>query len=188
MVFRHAEVVSLRASRILTGLNKTERQIELASIAGYMHDIGNSISREGHARTGAMLSYNILNNMGMPVREVAEIISAIGNHHEDVGIPVSDIAAALIIADKSDVHQSRVRKEGDVEHDIHDRVNFAAKHSTVEVDTDRNRIELSIITDTHIASVMQYFETFLERMIMSRKAANFLGLTFELVINGIRLS
>ena len=186
--FRHASIVSSRASKMLAQLGKDKRIIELAQIAGYMHDIGNSVNREDHARTGALLAYNLLLEMGMPIAEVAEIIAAVGNHHEVHGLPVSDIAAALIIADKSDVHHSRVRKTGDVEHDIHDRVNFAVKKTNVMIRTEESVLELSVIIDTEIATLMQYFETFLVRMVLCRKAAEYLKLKFELIINGVRLS
>ncbi|MFP4458339.1 MAG: HD domain-containing protein [Candidatus Zixiibacteriota bacterium] len=186
--FRHAAVVSDRSGKILAQLGKPKRTVELARIAGYMHDCGNAISRHDHARTGGIIAYDILNEIGMPIEEIAEVVSAIGNHHETYGLPVSDIAAATIIADKSDVHKSRVRKSGDVEHDIHDRVNHAVKRTNILVHSDERTLELSIVIDTEIASMMQYFETFLERMVLSRLASEYLGLTFELVINGTRLS
>lgn len=185
---RHAGIVSERAASVLQQLKRDERTVELAQIAGYLHDIGNVVAREHHAQNGAVLIYPILKEMGMPLNEVIEIISAIGNHHEEDGDPISDISAAVILADKSDVHFKRVRKSGDVEHDIHDRVNFAAKKSSLIVRQKLGIIELSVLIDHEIASVMEYFEIFMDRMIISRRAANFLGLHFELVINGVRLS
>ncbi len=186
--FRHAAVVSQRAGKILAQMGKDKRLVELAKIAGFMHDCGNSVNRNDHAHTAAILAYDILNEMGMPIEDVAEVIGAIGNHHETYGLPVSDIAAALIIADKSDVDRSRVRKTGDVEHDIHDRVNYAVHKSNVIVKPDSNEIEIAIIIDQTISSVMEYFETFLGRMQLCRKACAYFEYNFELVINGVRLS
>jgi len=180
--------VAFRASKILEILGESPRVIELTKIAGQLHDIGNSINREDHARTGALLSFDILQKMGMPIEEVAEVIAAIGNHHEENGYPVSKISAAIILADKSDVHYSRVRVDGDIENDIHDRVNYAAQDSNVEVYTDRKVFELSIKIDTEIASAKQYFQIFMKRMVMCELAAKLLGLKFEIVINGVRLS
>ena len=185
---RHANIVSERAKEVLEQLGQDERTVELARIAGYLHDIGNAVAREHHAQNGALLLYPILKDMGMQLNEIIGIVSAIGNHHEADGDPISAISAAVILADKSDVHFNRVRKSGDVEHDIHDRVNFAAKKSSLTVRRKHGIIELSVLIDHEIASVMEYFEIFMDRMIISRRAANFLGLHFELVINGVRLS
>jgi metal-dependent HD superfamily phosphatase/phosphodiesterase len=166
---------------------KDERIITLGGIAGYLHDIGNVINRENHAQTGSMLVHSILTSMGMPTADVAEVLGAIGNHHEEDGVPVSDVAAALILADKSDVHRSRVRNPEFVKFDIHDRVNYATTKSVLDVNADDTKIIFDLSIDTSIAAVMEYFEIFLSRMIISRRAADFLGCKFEMVINGTKI-
>ncbi|TET75978.1 MAG: HD domain-containing protein [Candidatus Cloacimonadota bacterium] len=181
---RHAKRVAKTAERILSDLEKKERIITLGSIAGYLHDIGNVINRENHAQSGAVLVHSILTSMGMPVDDVSEIIGAIGNHHEEDGIPISVVAAALILADKSDVHRSRVRNPEFVKFDIHDRVNYATTKSLLDVDKDDTKIIFNLTIDTTIAVVMEYFEIFLSRMIISRRAADFLGCKFQMIING----
>ncbi len=180
---RHAKIVARDSRRILKKLGKEERICELSAISGYLHDIGNVISRGFHAQTGALLTDAILTQMGMNRMDVAEVITAIGNHHEEDGLPVSDVTAALIIADKADVHRSRVRNIDFIKFDIHDRVNHSTESSKLRIDRNRKLISLIITIDTNISSVMEYFEIFLSRMIASRKASEFLGCKFELVIN-----
>jgi metal-dependent HD superfamily phosphatase/phosphodiesterase len=181
---RHAAVVSKIAGEILRDLNFNQRKIELAEIAGYMHDIGNFIGRKLHYNTGAILALDILVEMGMSDEEAAIIAGAIGNHEEDIGVAVNDIAAALILADKSDVHRSRVTNKDERTFDIHDRVNYSALESNVIVKNgDKRLITLEIKIDTEISKVMEYFEIFLSRMIMCRNAATHLNAEFKLVIN-----
>lgn len=184
---RHAKMVSKTAGRILRDLGKDERIITLGGIAGYLHDIGNVINRDHHAQTGSVIVLSILTTMAMPVDDIAEIIGAIGNHHEEDGFPVSDIAAALILADKSDVHRSRVRNPEFVKFDIHDRVNYATTKSILDVDKTEKKITFNLTIDTTIAAVMEYFEIFLSRMIISRRAADFLRCKFEMIINGTKI-
>jgi metal-dependent HD superfamily phosphatase/phosphodiesterase len=184
---RHANLVASISSNILKRLGRPERITELASIAGYLHDIGNVINRDYHAQSGAVLSATVLKELGMPDDELAEIIAAIGNHHEDQGESVSDITAAIILADKSDVHRSRVRNRDMIKLDIHDRVNYAATNSFLRVVERKKIISLEITIDTNISQLMEYFEIFLSRMIACRKAANFLSCSFELIINGNKM-
>ncbi len=185
--FRHVSLVSKNAGDILESLGYTEREIELARMAGYLHDIGNAVNRCDHAHSGAMMAYNILTKMGMDVGEAAEIMLAIGNHDEKTGTAVSSISAALILADKSDVHRSRVRNTDFATFDIHDRVNYAVESSTILVDREKQTAVLELHIDTKICPVMDYFEIFLTRMTMNRRAAAFLGINFQLLINGTRL-
>ncbi len=182
--FRHVGLVSATAGNILRALGYPEREVELAKIAGYLHDIGNAINRVDHAHTGAVLAYNILTKMGMDTREAAEIMLAIGNHDEGSGTAVSSISAALILADKSDVHRSRVNNKDFATFDIHDRVNYAVEKSFITVDKDKKTALLELSIDTRICPVMDYFEIFLARMTMNRRAADYLGLNFRLLING----
>jgi putative nucleotidyltransferase with HDIG domain len=184
---RHANLVASIASNILKRLGRPERVAELASVAGYLHDIGNVINREYHAQSGANIAFTVLRELEMGVDEMAEVIAAIGNHHEEEGQSVSDISAAIILADKSDVHRTRVRGTGMIQLDIHDRVNFAAKNSFLRVLEKKKLISLEVTIDTKISQVMEYFEIFLSRMIVSRKAANFLSCSFELIINGNKM-
>jgi hypothetical protein len=185
--FRHVSLVSKTAGNILEKLGYTEREIELARMAGYLHDIGNAVNRTDHAHSGAILAYGILTRMGMDYREAAGVMLAIGNHDEKTGTAVSSISAALILADKSDVHRSRVRNTDFATFDIHDRVNYAVESSVINVDQATKTAELELLIDTKICPVMDYFEIFLARMTMNRRAAAFLGLNFQLVINGTRL-
>ncbi|HUP19958.1 MAG TPA: HD domain-containing protein [Gemmatimonadota bacterium] len=216
---RHASVVSKRARAVMEALERSARERELAAIAAYLHDIGNIVNRDHHAQSGAVLAHHILREAGMAIEDVIEIVTAIGHHHETDGAPVSDIAAAVILADKSDVHRSRVRDKAMIKLDIHDRVNFAVTHSALKVvgphsaaemtgergngggepnsSGDRASIEITdhesgdakpVITlalkiDTSIAPVMEYFEIFLPRMILSNRAADRLGATYKLVMN-----
>ena len=181
---RHIGIVSEIAGNILEELGYSEREIELARIAGYLHDIGNSIKRMDHAHTGAILAYDILKRLGMPLEDAAEIMMAIGNHDENSGTAVSTVSAALILADKSDVHRSRVRNENLSRFDIHDRVNYAVEEAKVEVDTENKKIYLKLKIDTEICPVIKYFEIFLDRMLMCKKAASYLDVWFHLEING----
>lgn len=181
---RHIGVVSEIAGNILEELGYSEREIELARIAGYLHDIGNSINRMDHAHTGAILAYDILKRLGMPLEDAAEIMMAIGNHDENSGTAVSTVSAAIILADKSDVHRSRVRNENLSRFDIHDRVNYAVEEAKVEVDTENKKIYLKLKIDTEICPVIKYFEIFLDRMLMCKKAASYLDVWFHLEING----
>lgn len=189
--FAHAEKTARKAAEILTVLGYDQRTVELARIAGYIHDIGNCINRHDHAQSGAVMAFRILDHMGFPPGELADIIGAIGNHDEGTGFAYSPVSAALILADKSDVRRTRVRYKkrtlAKVSEDIHDRVNFAVYHSELQISTEGKSILLALEIDTKICAVMDYFEIFLSRMIMCRKAAEYLGLNFELSINKIRL-
>jgi len=184
---RHANLVANIAHNILQRLDREGRGTQLAAIAGYLHDIGNVVNRNGHAQAGALLSETILRELGMPLEEITEVMAAIGNHHEEDGNPVSEIAAALILADKSDVHRTRVRNPDMIKFDIHDRVNYAVQSSFLRVNEKGKNLTLELTIDTKISSVMEYFEIFLSRMVISRRAADFLGCRFELIINGNRL-
>lgn len=184
---RHVSLVAARAAQILESLGFDERRVELAKIAGYMHDIGNCVNRVDHAHTGAILAYNILKDMGMDVKERTEIIMAIGNHDESTGTPVSDISAALILADKSDAHRSRVSKTDRSLFDKHDEVNFAVTSSELKIDTEERKAILNLKIDTKICPVIDYFEIFMDRTKMSKRAAKYLGLWFELIINDTNL-
>lgn len=181
----HAQRVAKVANMILLSLNYDKRTAELARIAGYMHDIGNVINRADHAQSSAMMSFNILTRLGMSPHEISKIIAAVGNHDEANGLPVNVQAAALIIADKTDVRRSRVRKRYDENFDIHDRVNYAAVVSDVSVEN--RTIKLNLEIDTKISSVTEYFEIFLVRMLMCRRAAESLDAVFELYVNAIKL-
>jgi metal-dependent HD superfamily phosphatase/phosphodiesterase len=184
---RHLALVANIAHNVMIRLKRPERQAQLASIAAYLHDVGNVISREYHAQSGALIAQRVLSQMGMPAEEVLEIMAAIGNHEERGGMPVNEIGAALILADKSDVHRSRVRATGSITQDIHDRVNYAATSSFLRVEEGDSTISLEIKIDTSISQVMEYFEIFLSRMAFCRRAAEFLKTKFELEINGQRL-
>ena len=184
---RHATIVARTARNILLDLGRPERTAELAAIAGYLHDVGNAISRLDHGIAAALISRDLLSRMGMPVEEYAEVMAAIGNHEEQYGEAISDIAAALILGDKSDVNRDRVRNPDPHTFDIHDRVNLATQNATVTVDAEAHTITLSLDIDTSVSQVMEYFEIFLSRMLMCRRAAAFLGCDFSLVINGTRL-
>ncbi len=186
--FRHVGLVANIARNVLRLLEYDERQQELAAVAGYLHDIGNVISRHGHASTGAVLAHPILNRLGMPPDDVAVVLGAIGSHGDDhgrLGEPVHPVSAALILADKSDVHRSRVRNNDPVTFDQHDRVNYAATSSFLRVDAAAKTITLELTIDTVMAPVMEYFEIFLPRMLMSRHAATLLGCVFHISINDV---
>jgi len=185
---RHGGLVASIAQNILLRLRYPERRAQLAAVAGYLHDIGNVINRNVHGETGAVLALQLLLSLGMSVDEAATVAAAVGNHEEQTGVAVSDVAAAVIIADKSDVHRSRVRNPNPAEFDIHDRVNFAAVHSFVRVEEARRAIALELTIDEEAGvGLMDYFEIFLERMLACRRAAKFLGCQFELVINKNRM-
>lgn len=181
---RHIGIVSEIAGNILKELGYSEREVELARIAGYLHDIGNSINRVDHAHNGALLSYNILKRIGFSIEDAAEVMMAIGNHDEGSGTAVSAISAALILADKADVHRSRVRNENLSRFDIHDRVNYAVEEAKMQVDNENKKVYLKLKIDTEICPVIKYFEIFLDRMLMCKRAASYLNVWFHLEING----
>ena len=181
---RHVGVVSSITRYILENLGAAPREVELGQIAGYLHDIGNVINRIDHPISGANIALLILNEMGMDSVEIAPILGAIGNHEELVGLPVSTMSAAVILADKSDVHFSRVQNPILETFDIHDRVNYAVQKSRVVMTAGEQKIELTLEIDTSYASVMEYFEIFLSRMVMCRRAADTLGYKFTLNVNG----
>ena len=185
--FAHVGRVAASAQYILSELGFSEHDIELAKIAAHMHDIGNLVNRTDHSQSGAIMSFRILDNMGMPAEDIATVVTAIGNHDEGTGVPVNPIAAALILADKSDVRRTRVRNSDVSTFDIHDRVNYSVVSSKLTVNREEKAILLDIDIDTRYSSVMEYFEIFLARMILCRKAAERLGLEFHLSINSQRL-
>lgn len=185
--YRHLGIVSKRAGDILRDLGYDERTVELTRIAGYMHDIGNCVNRVDHAHSGAILSYNILKDMGMDVDERTEIMMAIGNHDENTGTAISDISAALILADKSDVARSRVSKTNIATFDIHDKVNYAVTNADLKLDPEKKIITLKLDIDTKICPVLDYFKIFMDRTIMSKYAAKYLKIWYELIINGTKL-
>jgi len=182
--FAHVSKVAHGAHDILQMLDYDDRLVELAMIAGYMHDIGNVINRVDHAQSGAVMAFRILDKLGMDAAEVATIITAIGNHDEGTAVPVNPLAAALILADKSDVRRTRVRNRDFAKFDIHDRVNYAVERSALVLNVEKRTITLELSIDTQICSVMDYFEIFLTRMMLCRRAADYLDLTFKLDING----
>lgn len=181
--FAHVTAVAEKTGYILETLGHSPRMVELGKIAGFLHDVGNLINRVDHSQSGAMMAFRILDHMGFPADEIALIVSAIGNHDEGTGVPVSPLAAALIIADKSDVRRSRVRNTELTNFDIHDRVNYSVTKAELKINEARSLIKLKLQIDTHVGSVMEYFEIFMERMILCRKAAEKLGLKFKLMIN-----
>ena len=184
---RHLGMVSMRTGEILEKLGYDERTVELGKIAGYLHDLGNCVNRVDHAHSGAILAYNILKDMGMPVEERTEIMIAIGNHDEKTGTAVSDIGAALILADKSDVHRKRVTNKNMSTFDIHDRVNYAVTNADLNLDAENRKITLNLTIDNQICPVLDYFEIFMDRTMMSKYAAKYLRIWFELIINDIKL-
>ncbi|MBP3402094.1 MAG: HD domain-containing protein [Clostridia bacterium] len=181
--FAHVTMVSEMAARILEKLGTDERTVELAKIAGFLHDIGNLVNRSEHSQSGAVMAFRILDNMGMPAEEIATIVTAIGNHDEGTGVPVDAVSAALILADKSDVRRSRVRNSDPATFDIHDRVNYSVLESSLDIDTEQKIARLTLKIDTEISSLMSYFEIFLGRMTLCCRAAERLGLAFKLTIN-----
>lgn len=184
---RHAGLVAKVGRDILLDLGHSQRDAELAAIAGYLHDIGNVVHRDNHALSGAQLVEGILSRLGMDWSEIARVINAVGNHEEEHGFVTNAISAALVIADKADVHRSRVQEENPVRFDIHDRVNYAVSRSSVDVDMNASTITLDLEIDTNTSSVMEYFEIFLSRMLMCRRAAQRLDCEFALVINDLDL-
>ncbi len=181
--FAHVTLVAEKAGYILETLGYPERTVELAKIAGYLHDIGNLVNRIDHSQSGAVMAFRILDHLNFPPDEIGMIVSAIGNHDEGTGVPVSALAAALILADKSDVRRNRVRNQDISAFDIHDRVNYSVTKAELKINTAHTLIKLKLDIDTHYGSVMDYFEIFLQRMILCRKAAEKLGLQFKLMIN-----
>ncbi len=184
---RHANLTASIAYNILKRLGAEERQAQLAAIAGYLHDIGNLVGRKNHEYAGAVLADRILEELGMDPTERAIVMGAIGNHEEPHGEPVSPVGAAVILSDKSDVHRTRVRNPDPTTFDIHDRVNYSVEHSFLRVDEKSRTITLELTIDTSLSQVMEYFEIFLSRMVMCRRAAEFLGCSFKLQINGVKL-
>lgn len=185
--FAHVTRVAEIAGNILQTLGYPARTVELAKIAGYLHDIGNVVNRVDHSQSGAVMAFRILDRMNFPPEEIATIVTAIGNHDEGTGVPVNAVAAALIIGDKSDVRRSRVRKTADISTDIHDRVNYSVTGSDLSVDVQNKTMTLALRVDTEVSPLMEYFEIFMKRMLLCRKAAETLGLTFRLEINGQQL-
>lgn len=182
--FAHVTHVAECADYILSTLGYSEQEIELAKIAAYLHDIGNLVNRIEHSQSGAVMAFRILDKLGMDPQDIATIVSAIGNHDEGTGIAANAISAALIIADKTDVRRSRVRNRDKSAFDIHDRVNYSVEKSWVDINEDKTKLTLTMTIDTRYGSVMDYFEIFMGRMIMCRKATEKLGLEFKIIING----
>ncbi len=185
--FRHCRLTGRAARRVIVELDGDSREAELAGIAGYLHDIGNVMGRREHDVAGAIMAMQILQELNMPLEEVADIAAAIGNHDEEEGRVVNKITAALILADKSDVHRSRVRNRDIATFDIHDRVNYAVEESRLNIDSENRVITLALKIDTSISQVMEYFEIFLTRMVMCRRAAAFMEARFSLTINEVTL-
>lgn len=181
--FAHVTKVATDAAYILETLGCSEHDIELAKIAGYMHDIGNLVNRVDHSQSGAIMAFKILTDLGFEPEDVATITTAIGNHDEGDGVPVNAISAALIIADKSDVRYTRVRNTDLPSFDIHDRVNYSVKKSSIKINGEKTLLKLKLEVDTKVSSVVNYFEIFLQRMVLCRKACEKLGLEFKLIIN-----
>ena len=185
--FAHVTKVAATCESILSVLGYSAHETELAKIAAYLHDIGNLVNRIDHSQSGAVMAFRILDKLNMDASDIATVVSAIGNHDEGTGVPVDAISAALILADKSDVRRSRVRNRDKSTFDIHDRVNYSVRSSSLEISEDKKIIVLKLSIDTRYGSIMEYFEIFMQRMILCRKAAEKLGLTFKLEINGQQL-
>ncbi len=185
--FRHAGLVARIAFNVLSRLGYDERMRELGAIAGYLHDMGNFVSRTMHSQTGAAITYDILRDLGMTYAEIGVVLAAIGNHEEDFGTPVNPVSAALVVADKSDVHRTRVRVKDQALFDIHDRVNHAVESSFLRVDSEARTLTLELKIDIGLADVMEYFEIFLTRMVACRRAAEYLDCRFKIDINGNQL-
>jgi len=181
--FAHVTMVAQKTGYILSTLGYPERVVELGRIAGYLHDIGNLVNRVDHSQSGAIMAFRILDHLQFPPDEIGMIISAIGNHDEGTGVPVSALAAALILADKSDVRRNRVTNKDPSTFDIHDRVNYSVKKADLKINESHTIIKLKLSIDTHYGSVMDYFQIFLQRMVLCRKAAEKLNLDFKLIIN-----
>ena len=181
--FAHVGRVAALAGYLLETLGYPQRTVELAKIAGYLHDIGNVVNRVDHSQSGAVMAFRILDRMNFPPEEIAAIVTAIGNHDEGTGVPVNAVAAALIIADKSDVRRTRVRDKADIALDIHDRVNYSVTDSKLTISEDKQELVLALTVDTQVSTIMEYFEIFMKRMLMCRKAAQKLGLSFRVTVN-----
>ena len=181
--FAHVGRVADMAGYLLETLGYPERTVELAKIAGYLHDIGNLVNRVEHSQSGAVMAFRLLDKMGFPAEDICTVVTAIGNHDEGTGVPVNPVAAALILADKSDVRRSRVRVTDMKDFDIHDRVNYSVTKSELKVNEKKTNVKLKLTVDTHFSPVINYFEIFMNRMILCRKAAESLGLDFKLIIN-----
>jgi len=181
--FSHVMHVAKTAGYLLETMGHDARTVELAKIAGYLHDIGNLVNRKDHSQSGAVMAWSILNDMGCDPAEMATIVTAIGNHDEGTGVPVNAVAAAMILADKADVRRSRVRNKDFSTFDIHDRVNYSVRNSSLKINEDKTLVRLTLTIDTKYGSVMEYFEIFMQRMLLCRKAAEKLGLQFKLIIN-----
>ena len=182
--FAHVTKCAVEAGNLLEALGYDARTVELTRIAGYMHDIGNMVNRNGHAHSGAIIAFQLLQKWGMAPEEIAAIVSTIGNHDGSTAFPVSPMAAALILADKSDVRRSRVRNQNPAEFDIHDRVNHAVDSAQLALDLAEQTVTLNLMIDTSQCPVLDYFEIFMDRMLLCRRAADRLGLKFRLNING----
>ena len=182
--FAHVMKVAENAAYILSTMGYGDHDVEVAKIAGYLHDIGNLINRVDHSQSGAIMAFRLLDHMDMTAEDISTIVTAIGNHDEGTGVPVNAVSAALIIADKTDVRRSRVRNSDFSKFDIHDRVNYSVVESSIKIGEDKKDITLNLTVDTSISPVMDYFEIFMGRMLMCRRAAEKLGLSFKLVING----
>lgn len=182
--YAHVTKVAVTAADILAKLGYDDHDVELVKIAGFMHDIGNLVNRTEHSQSGAVMAFRILEDLNMSPDDIATVVTAIGNHDEGTGIAVNHVAAALILADKTDVRRSRVRNRDITSFDIHDKVNYSVETSVLDIDPDSMTITLTLKVDTAISSVMSYFEIFLQRMLMCQKAAEKLGLTFGLIVNG----
>ncbi len=185
--FQHVSAAAQKAGYILATLGYDERTVELSMIAAYLHDIGNLVNRVDHSQSGAVMAFRILDNLNFPAEEIAVIVTAIGNHDEGTGVPVNPVAAALILADKSDVRRNRVRNSDISKFDIHDRVNYSVTSSELRINDEHTEIELRLAIDTKYSTVMDYFEIFMARMLLCRKAAEKLGLKFKLTINNQQL-
>ena len=185
--FAHVTHCALQASEILEKLGYSEHERELVKIAAYLHDIGNMVNRNSHALSGALIAFQLLEKMGMPPEDLAAVVTAIGHHDEKTAFPVNAVTAALILADKSDVRRSRGRNQATITFDIHDRVNYAVEEADFNLDTAAKSMTLVLAINTEVCPVVEYFEIFLDRMLLSRKAADFFGYTFKLVINGSEL-
>ena len=181
--FAHVGMVAETSKYILQTLDYPARTIELVQIAAWLHDIGNLVNRTDHSQSGAVMAFRILGEMGMEPEEIGEIVTAIGNHDEGTGVPVSPMAAALILADKSDVRRSRVRNTDEKTFDIHDRVNYSVRKAELKINESHTLIKLKLFVDTHYGSIMDYFEIFMDRMLLCRQAAEKLGMQFKLMIN-----
>ncbi|MBQ9968441.1 MAG: HD domain-containing protein [Oscillospiraceae bacterium] len=181
--FAHVTKVAETAGYILQTLGRPAHEVELVRVAGYLHDIGNIVNRADHSQSGAVMAFHILRDLGMEPEDLATVVAAIGNHDEGTGVPVDDLSAALILADKSDVRRSRVRNRDKATFDIHDRVNYSVKQAVLKINEDRSNIKLKMHIDTKYGSIMDYFQIFLTRMNLCREAAKKLGLEFKLIIN-----